>query len=122
MFFAAVLSAFSQGGTICTEGGRLIVKNAEEVTLVLGVRSSYYTDEAYEEAAVMDVEYALECSYDELRYRHECDYKALYDRVSLKLNDNSDEGSSLPTDERIMRMRGDDFDDKECDSHIHDLQ
>lgn len=26
----------------------------------------------------------------------------------------------LPTDERIMRMRGDDFDDKECDSHIHD--
>lgn len=120
LFFAAVLSAFSQGGTICTEGGRLIVKNAEEVTLVLGVRSSYYTDEAYEEAAVMDVEYALECSYDELRYRHECDYKALYDRVSLKLNDNSDEGSSLPTDERIMRMRGDDFDDKECDSHIHD--
>lgn len=120
LFFAAVLSAFPQGGTICTEGGRLIVKNAEEVTLVLGVRSSYYTDEAYEEAAVMDVEYALECSYDELRYRHECDYKALYDRVSLKLNDNSDEGSSLPTDERIMRMRGDDFDDKECDSHIHD--
>lgn len=120
LLFAAVLSAFSQGGTICTEGGRLIVKNAEEVTLVLGVRSSYYTDEAYEEAAVMDVEYALECSYDELRYRHECDYKALYDRVSLKLNDNSDEGSSLPTDERIMRMRGDDFDDKECDSHIHD--
>lgn len=120
LFFAAVLSAFPQGGTICTEGGRLIVKNAEEATIVLGVRSSYYTDEAYEEAAVMDVEYALECSYDELRYRHECDYKALYDRVSLKLNDNSDEGSSLPTDERIMRMRGDDFDDKECDSHIHD--
>ena len=46
--------------------------------------------------------------------------RLLYDRVSLKLNDNSDEGSSLPTDERIMRMRGDDFDDKECDSHIHD--
>ncbi len=56
----------------------LLSKNAEEVTLVLGVRSSYYTDEAYEEAAVMDVEYALECSYDELRYRHECDYKAFY--------------------------------------------
>lgn len=120
LFFAAVLSAFAQGGTVHTEGNKIIVKDAEEATIVLGARSSYYADEAYEDAAVMDVEYALECSYDELRYRHECDYRALYDRVSLKLNDNSDEGSSLPTDERIMRMRGDDFDDKECDSHIHD--
>lgn len=120
LFFAAVLSAFAQGGTVYTEGNKIIVKDAEEATIVLGARSSYYADEVYEDAAVMDVEYALECSYDELRYRHECDYRALYDRVSLKLNDNSDEGSSLPTDERIMRMRGDDFDDKECDSHIHD--
>lgn len=120
LFFAAVLSAFAQGGTVHTEGNKIIVKDAEEATIVLGARSSYYAEEAYEDAAVMDVEYALECSYDELRYRHECDYRALYGRVSLKLNDNSDEGSSLPTDERIMRMRGDDFDDKECDSHIHD--
>ncbi len=120
LFFAAVLSAFAQGGTVYTEGNKLIIKDAEEATIILGARSSYYSYEAYEDAAVMDVEYALECSYDELRYRHECDYRALYDRVSFKLNDNSDEGASLPTDERIMRMRGDDFDDKECDSHIHD--
>lgn len=120
LFFAAVLSAFAQGGTVYTEGNKLIIKDAEEATIVLGARSSYYAYEAFEDAAVMDVEYALECSYDELRYRHECDYRDLFDRVSFKLNDNSDEGSSLPTDERIMRMRGDDFDDKECDSHIHD--
>lgn len=120
LFFAAALSASAAGGTVYTQGNKIIVKDAEEAMLVLGARSSYYTGEAYEDAAIMDVDYALECSYDELRYRHECDYKALYDRVSLKLNDNSDEGSSLPTDERILRMRGDDFDDKECDSHIHD--
>lgn len=120
LFFAAAISASAAGGTVYTQGNKIIVNDAEEAMLVLGVRSSYYTGESYEDAAIMDVDYALECSYDELRYRHECDYKALYDRVSLKLNDNSDEGSSLPTDERILRMRGDDFDDKECDSHIHD--
>lgn len=118
--FAAALSAYSEKGRIYTEGGRIYIKDTDEAFLVLSARTSYYTGNSYAEAAVMDVDYAVECSFDELRYRHECDYMAMFNRVEFKLNDNSNGGSSLPTDERILRMRGDDFDDKECDSHIHD--
>lgn len=118
--FSAALTALSENGRIYTEGNRLYITDTDEAVLILGARSSYYAGDAFDDAAVMDIDYAAECSYDELRYRHECDYTALFDRVKFNLNDNSNEGSSLPTDERILRMRGDDFDDKECDSHIHD--
>lgn len=120
IFFAAALAASSTDGKVYTQGGKIYIENATDAMLILAVRSSYYTDEAYEDAALMDAEYALECTYDELRYRHICDYGELYDRVSFSLNDNSEGGCELPTDERILRMRGNDFDDKECDRHIHD--
>ncbi len=118
--FGAALSASSGDGKIFTEGGKLYVSDTDEAFLVMAIRSSYYDDTAFEDSAVMDVEYALEHSYDELRYRHESDFRELFGRVSFELNDNSDEGSTLPTDERIMRMRGNELDDTECDSHIHD--
>lgn len=120
IFFAAALAASSTDGKVYTQGGKIYIENATDAMLILAARSSYYTDEAYEDAALMDAEYALECTYDELRYRHICDYSELYDRVSFSLNDNSEGGCELPTDERILRMRGNDFDDKECDRHIHD--
>ena len=113
IFFAAALAASSTDGKVYTQGGKIHIENATDVMLILAARSSYYTDEAYEDAALMDAEYALECTYDELRYRHICDYGELYDRVSFSLNDNSEGGCELPTDERILRMRGNDFDDKE---------
>lgn len=120
LFFAAALAASSTDGKVYTQGGKIYIESATDAMLILAARSSYYTDEAYEDAALMDAEYALECTYDELRYRHICDYGELYDRVSFSLNDNSEGGCELPTDERILRMRGNDFDDKECDRHIHD--
>lgn len=120
ILFAAALTAISEDGEIFTEGGRLHIKNFTDAAFILSARTSYYIDEAFEDAAIMDAEYAAECSFDELRYRHVCDYSELYSRVKFELNDNSEGGSQLPTDERILRMRGNDFDDKECDSHIHD--
>lgn len=120
IFFAAALSAVSPDGKIFTEGNKVKIENASSATLLLSARTSYYVGEAFEEAAIMDIDYASECSYDELRYRHECDYRELYSRVSLNICDNSEGGCELPTDERILRMRGNDFDDKECDRHIHD--
>lgn len=118
--FGVAMSAFSQDGIVYTEGDKLYVKDTSEAFIAVGAKSSFYADEAYDTAAIMDVEYALECSYDELRYRHECSYRELFERVEFSLNDNGDNASELPTDERIMRMRGNDLDDKECDSHIHD--
>lgn len=119
VFFAAAVGAKAEGGEIRTLGGKISVKNADEVTIVLAVRTSFY-GECYEESAQVDAEMALQCSYEELYYRHVNDYKELFDRVELSLNDNSEAEEDLPTDERIARLRGNELDDKECERHIHD--
>lgn len=118
--FAAVVGASAVGGEVRTVGGDLTVKNADEVMIVLTVRTSFYSD-CYEESAEVDAEMALSCGYDELYYRHTADYRELFDRVSLELCPNSgDDVSCLSTGERIARLRGNELDDKECVRDIHD--
>lgn len=120
IFFAASVGAAAEGGELRTLGGKLSVKNADEVMIVLSVRTSFYS-KCYEESAEVDAEMALQCRYDELYYRHASDYKELFERTELSLNDNSGENlDELPTDERLARLRGNELDDKECVRNIHD--
>ena len=120
IFFAAALTGFSEGGTIRTVGGALEVQGANEVTLLLSVGTSFYHGEQYEDAAKLDASYAADCSYEELLYRHLTEYQEKFRRVRFTLPDNSEGGSELPTDERLMRLRGDEGDHKECKLQIHD--
>lgn len=118
--FAACLAARAEGGEIRTVGGRISVKNADSVMLILSVRTSFYS-ENYLESAQVDAEMALQCSYDELYFRHVSDYRELFDRVELCLEDNSGENlDRLMTDERISRLKGDEMDAKDCERMIHD--
>ncbi|MCD8187961.1 MAG: glycoside hydrolase family 95 protein [Ruminococcus sp.] len=119
IFFASAVGAKAEGGEIRTIGGKIQVKNADEVIIALSVRTSFY-GEYYEESAQVDADMALRCSYNELYYRHVSDYKELFDRVELSLNDNSEADEELTTDERIARLRGNELDDKECERLIHD--
>lgn len=120
IFFAAVLGASAVGGELRTIGGKLSAVKADEVTLVLSCRTSFYTD-TYEESAEVDAEMALGCSADELFYRHACDYQELFDRVELELCDNSETDlSQLTTEQRIVRLKGDKMDSKDCARLIHD--
>lgn len=118
--FAAALTGKQTGGTMRTLGGQLVIENADEVTLLLSVATSFYHGDDYEEAARMDVAYAQDCTYEELLYRHLSDYQKLFRRVRLNLPDNSEGNSTLPTDERLQRLRGDEGDHKECKLQIHD--
>lgn len=121
IMFAAVLGCKSVGGTTETVGGLIRVKDADEAVIVLSVQTSFYKGEdAYEACAELDAEYALECDYPELYYRHVSDYKALFERVDFEINDNKDCGDNLATNERILRLRGNELDDKECQRHICD--
>ncbi len=122
IFFAAVLGATSVGGSVCTRGGQLVVENADEATLVLSVGTSFYNDDNYENSAMLDAEFAMECAYEELMYRHISDYQELFQRVRFSLEDNSDGGSQLPTDARLLRLHGDEGDYKECKLAIRDAQ
>ena len=119
--FAAVMGCKTKGGTVKTIGSKIRVENADEAVIIISVQTDFYKGEdAYEAAAELDAEYALECEFDELYYRHVEDYKSLFDRTELHLNDNKDCGDELSTDERILRLRGNELDDKECEGHIYD--
>lgn len=120
IFFAAALGAVAKGGSVRTVGGTLRVENADEAMLILAVRTSFYGS-CYEEAAQVDAEMAMKCEYDELRYRHINDYRELFDRVELSIEDNSRENlDRLDTSERIQRLRGNELDNKECERLIND--
>ena len=120
IFFAACLGASAKGGTLHTVGSRICAENADEVMLILSARTSFYSQN-YEESAQVDTEMAMQCEFDELYYRHVNDYKELFERVELSLNDNSEEDlSSMTTNERIDRMKGDELDNKECRRLIND--
>lgn len=120
IFFAAAVGANAKGGTLRTIGGKISVQDADEAMIVISVRTSFYS-EYYEESAQVDAEMALKCSFDELIYRHTCDHRELFDRVKLCLEDNSGEDlSRLTTDERILRLRGNELDNKECQRLIND--
>ena len=122
IFFAAVLGAAAVGGTVKTLGGQLVVENADEATLVLSAGTSFYHGDSFEDSAMLDAEFAMECAYEELLYRHISDYQELFQRVRFTLEDNSSGGSALPTDERLKRLHGDEGDYKECKLTIRDAQ
>lgn len=120
IFFAAAMTAIVEGGSLRTLGGLLEVQNADAVTLLLSVGTSFYHADQYEKAALQDCYQASQRSYEELLYRHITDYQALFRRVHFTLPDNSEGGSELPTDQRLLRLRGDEGDNKECKLQIHD--
>ncbi|NLT08000.1 MAG: glycoside hydrolase family 95 protein [Ruminococcus sp.] len=120
IFFATAVGARTVGGSLRTVGGRLCAENADEVMIVLAVRTSFY-GEYYEASAEVDTEMALCCTYDELLCRHVNDYRELFDRVDFSLDDNSETDiNALTTDQRITRLKGDELDNKECIRLIHD--
>ncbi len=115
IFFTAVLAGSCKGGSIRTVGGKIRVEGADEATLILTARTSFYENKAASDNgashkkscdtdAINDANKALEKEYEELKNSHISDYKKLYERVELVLDDNSAGASDLPTNERLKRM------------------
>ncbi len=115
IFFSAVLAGSVKGGSLRTVGGKIRVEGADEATLILTARTSFYENKAASDNdafhkkscdtdAINDANKALEKEYEELKNSHISDYKKLYERVELVLDDNSAGASDLPTNERLKRM------------------
>ena len=111
IFFAAVLAASCKGGKLRTVGGEIRIENADEATIFLTSRTSFYDDE-YEKTALSDAESALKKDYILIKEDHIKDYRKYYDRVSLNIAGYDEkQGAGLPgnktTDERIKNPEGD---------------
>lgn len=101
--FRSVVRATATGGTVKTLGNRLIVKDADAVTLVLSAATSYRFEEPESHCMAL-VNDAIEKHYETLREVHQADYKALFERVDLKLGGDQSK-RHIPTNKRLELMK-----------------
>ncbi len=118
--YMARLKALSKKGTITYEGDKLIVENADEVTLFLSASTDYvldypdYKGRDYVNITNENIEKAIAKSYNKLLKSHIEEYRNYYARVSLDLT--SEEIVEVPTDERIIS-----FKETQSDPHLVEL-
>jgi alpha-L-fucosidase 2 len=98
-------------GRVRAAGGALTVSGASEAVVVLVARTSFsgfnrhpYLD-GEDEIALCQRDLALlsGVSYKKARYAHVLDHRALFDRASLSLGEDSRQ--ALPTDERLRALQ-----------------
>jgi len=105
--YQAVLTARLEGGRSEAEGSTLRISNADAVTLVVAIATSYvnYNDISADPAArckkVLDA--VADKSFAALRQRHVEDFRGLMSRVQLQLGDASQ--NEKPTDARLAVVR-----------------
>jgi alpha-L-fucosidase 2 len=111
MFFEARL-AVQTDGKLVVEGGALRVEGATEALLILGAGSSFNgylrspsragVDPA--RRTTRDVRAAARRDFATLHQRHVADHRALFDRVTLRL-DGLPAKEALPTEQRLAAFR-----------------
>lgn len=109
--FAAYVKVINNGGTVSPYGSFLSCDGCDEITILMGVQTSYRHHD-YKGQAIYDVNLATEQTYEELKETHIKDYQSLYNRSEIKLQDNSDGNSLLPTDERLECIKKGSSDNK----------
>jgi alpha-L-fucosidase 2 len=103
--FLAVAKAVSDGGSTTSSGGTLRVTNANSVTLLISIGTSYVNygnvNGDYQGIARGHLNAAQGTGYDTLRSRHVADYQKLFARTTLDLGRTS--AADQPTDVRISQ-------------------
>ncbi|NLZ45898.1 MAG: glycoside hydrolase family 95 protein, partial [Clostridiales bacterium] len=109
--FSSYIKTKASGGECKIYGNYLACENCDEVVIAVSCRTDY-RHENYRELALLDCENALSKTFDQLNERHISDYKSFYNRCDLKLEDNSNGASKLPTNERLENIKNDGEDNK----------
>jgi alpha-L-fucosidase 2 len=108
--FESRLEVRAEGGSVTAQDGRLIVTNANAVTLMLAAATSFknFQDVSGDPTALCasTLAWVRSKSWRELREAHERDHLRLFGRVTLDLGVSPQ--ASLPTDERLRQARGKD--------------
>lgn len=98
--FRAVMKAVAIGGSCRTIGEHLLVDEADEVTLLIAAGTTFRTPDP-ERTCKAVIETAASKSYAELLGRHVSDYRSLFARVELQIEDPNGDLNGLATDERV---------------------
>ena len=101
--FYAVLRAIPHGGTVHTAGDEIVVDDADSVTLVVAAATNL-KDKDPTQSVKRDLQAASK-SFEQLRSTHVADFRKLFRRAELVLNDSAKPQPDLPTDERLKRVQ-----------------
>jgi len=114
MKYMARLKAITKGGRVSSADGKLQVKGADAVTLLIACGTDYqpkpkdFRKQSFESTVVKQIDAAAGKSYDELRGKHIAAHQELFQRVRLQIGTPDAKLASLPTDLRLMRYNSDD--------------
>jgi alpha-L-fucosidase 2 len=99
---AGLIRAIPTGGQVVAQGASLEVQNADSVTLLIALNTTF---KGGEPAALCEQQLgaAAAHNYTELRQRHLADHQPLFRRVALDLGPSP--AAPLPTDQRLARLR-----------------
>lgn len=101
--YSATVKALHSGGEVRAIGEHLFVEQADQVTLVLAVASTFRYAEPVEQCTAL-LDKAAARSYKELKDRHIEDYQQLFQRVHLELG-QPNELAFLPTSTRLEAVQ-----------------
>ncbi|WP_292044640.1 glycoside hydrolase family 95 protein [Massilia sp. UBA6681] len=110
MRFALLVKPVVRDGTVTQQDGRISIRDASEVTLLLSAATSFNGFDKCPDSAGKD-EGALARAYLEraatrdaaaLRAAHVADFRALFDRMSLVINPGAEDRSALPLERRLQ--------------------
>ncbi|WP_053989829.1 glycoside hydrolase N-terminal domain-containing protein [Mangrovimonas sp. TPBH4] len=103
------LSAVNKNGDLSYTDDKLVVKNADEVTLLLTASTDYvldypkYKGRPYKDLTQTHLQNGKQTSYEDLLKRHVTDYQQYYKRVDLSLTSNLRD--TIPTDVRLQNFK-----------------
>jgi len=100
MQYAAKIKPVLNGGKLLAERNQLVIREANEVLLVISMGTSYKENSLAKVDGLLNK--ALETSYTAERTAHIKNYQQLFDRLSINLGAGA--ASSLPTDVRLARF------------------
>ena len=105
LHFAGLVRVRAEGGTVSVEGGRVRVRGADAVTILLSCATSFrnYRDISGDALAAARAPLDAAPPLEALRQAHRADHQALFRRVSLNLG--ADSNAVKPTDARIAAAR-----------------
>ena len=106
--YEARLRASPRGGELRVDDDRLVVRQADEVTLRLAAATSFvsYKDVSADPAARVDavLRAVADKPFEQARAEHVREHQRLFRRVALRLGTTPN--STLPTDERLAKFDG----------------
>ncbi|MFC5467055.1 glycosyl hydrolase family 95 catalytic domain-containing protein [Lederbergia graminis] len=115
--FRSGVRVIPENGEVTTIGNRLIVKDADAVTILIAAATSYRFVEP-ETQCLKVLESAANISYLNLLQNHQDDYQSLFNRVELELGKENDK-RQLPTDERLQLLKDGEEDADLISTYFH---